>query len=103
VGGRGRGGGGCRGAFVALRLHALSHPRRLLQHTTWSGLENMMRLLKRYDLPFPVAGGGVPVPGRHTALSGFPGMLAYSSDDFYVLSSGLITLETTIDNNNKSA
>ena len=59
----------------------------------------MLRALKRYDLP--LAGvTGAPVPGRWTALSGYPGMPEYSSDDFYVLSSGLVTLETTIDNDN---
>lgn len=70
-------------------------------HTTWSGLENMLRVLKRYDMP--LAGvAGAPVPGRWAALSGYPGMPLYSSDDFYVLSSGLVTLETTIDNDNKT-
>ena len=70
-------------------------------HTTWSGFENMLRALKRYDMP--LAGVmGEPVPGRWVALSGYPGMGQYSSDDFYVLSSGLVSLETTIDNDNKT-
>lgn len=60
----------------------------------------MGRILKRYDLALPSIGGGAPVPGRFTALSGSPGMMQYSSDDFYVLSSGLVTQETTIDNDN---
>ena len=64
-------------------------------HATWAGLENLYRVLKRYDLPL-VGISGAPVPGRITALSSFLG-LVHSSDDFYVLSSGLITLETTID------
>lgn len=71
----------------------------VVTHTTWAGFESLGRILKRYDLGFPSI-SGTPVPGRFTALSAFPGSLQYSSDDFYVLSSGLVTLETTIDNNN---
>lgn len=71
-----------------------------IAHTTWSGFENMMRIIKRYDLPMTGATGGAPVAGRFVALSGYPLLMQYSSDDFYVLSSGLVTLETTIDNDN---
>ena len=68
-------------------------------HTTWSGYENMGRIAKSYDLP--LGGGGAPVPGRKVRLSGYPLLLQYSSDDFYTIpSSGLITLETTINNDN---
>lgn len=69
-------------------------------HTTWSGFESMGRILKRFELNFSDTSGGDPVPGRWTSLSSFPGALAYSSDDFYVMSSGLISIETTIDNDN---
>lgn len=69
-------------------------------HTTWSGLENMHRVLKRFDLPFAAINGGEPVPGRHVALSSYPAYGPYSSDDFYVMSSGLVAVETTIDNDN---
>jgi hypothetical protein len=72
------------------------HHRHRYRHYRRS-FENMLRILKRYDLPQAGSGGGVPVPGRHVALSGSPGLLSYSSDDFYVLSSGLVTIETTID------
>jgi hypothetical protein len=68
-------------------------------HATWAGFESMGRMLKRYDLALPSISGAA-VPGRFTALSAFPGGLQYSSDDFYVLSSGLVALETTIDNGN---
>lgn len=74
----------------------------LVSHTTWAGFEGMTRILKRYDMPLPGAGGGAPVPGRWSATSGYPAMIGYSSDDFYVLGSGLVTLETTIDNSNAS-
>ena len=73
----------------------------LAAHTTWSGLENMYRILKRFDMPLPDAAGS-PVPARWTATSSYPGYGLYSSDDFAVLSSGLVTLETTIDNSNVS-
>ena len=68
-------------------------------HTTWSAFENMLRIVKRYDMALPGA-SGVPVAGRFVSLSGYPLLQQYSSDDFYLISSGLITLETTIDNNN---
>ena len=71
----------------------------MLAHTTWSGLEQMLRILKRSDMPFAGV-GRVSVPGRWTATSSYPGFPMYSSDDFYVMSSGLITMETTIDNEN---
>ena len=64
-----------------------------IAHTTWSGFENMQRILKRYDID-------AAAPGRFVALSGYPLLMQYSSDDFYVLSSGLVALETTIDNDN---
>jgi hypothetical protein len=72
----------------------------LVSHTTWSGFESLGRAVKRYDLA--LAGvTGQPVPGRFTLLSGYPGLLQYSSDDIYVLGpSALVTLETTIDNDN---
>ena len=73
----------------------------VVAHTTWSGLENMGRALKRYDLALSGISGSA-VPGRFTALSGYPGLLQFSSDDMYVLGSGLVTLETTIDNDNKT-
>ena len=71
----------------------------IVTHTTWAGFESLGRILKRFDLGFPSIAGAA-APGRFIALSAFPGSLAYSSDDFYVLSSGLVTLETTIDNGN---
>lgn len=71
----------------------------VVTHATWAGYESMGRMLKRYDLAFPSISGAA-VPGRYTALSAFPGGMQYSSDDFYVLSSGLVSLETTIDNGN---
>ena len=71
----------------------------MIGHTTWSALENMQRILKRFDMPLAF-GGAAPVPGRWTATSSYPGYAAYSSDDFYVMSSGIVSQETTIDNDN---
>jgi hypothetical protein len=71
-----------------------------LTHTTWSGLENMLRVAKKFDLPFSQI-GGAPVPGRYTAVSSYPTFAAYSSDDFYVMApSKLVSIETTINNDN---
>lgn len=74
----------------------------LVGHSTWSGFEFMGRILKRFDLAFSATSGGDPVPGRHVATSSYPAFLSYSSDDFYVMSSGLITTETTINNDNRT-
>ena len=75
----------------------------VVAHTTWSALENMLRIRKTYDLPLRVSPASAAlVPGVWTGMSGYPLLQQYSSDDFYVLSSGLVTLETTIDNDNKT-
>jgi hypothetical protein len=71
-------------------------------HTTWSALENMLRIVKRHSLPFTNLGGGTPVPGAVAATSSYPAYGSYSSDDFYTLSSGLVALETTINNDNET-
>lgn len=63
----------------------------LIGHTTWSALENMQRIVKRFDMPLPGAQGGAPVPGRYVATSSYPGYAMYSSDDFYVMSSGIVS------------
>lgn len=74
-------------------------------HTTWSGYESMLRIMKRYDLPFTGISNnnnihGAAVPGRYTATSSYPGYGLYSSDDFYIMSSGIVSIETTINNDN---
>jgi len=76
----------------------------LLTHTTWSGLENMLRIAKTFDLPFSQiggGGGGDGVPGRFTTLPSYPTFATYSSDDWYsMLPSKIVSIETTINNDN---
>ncbi len=73
-------------------------------HTTWSGLNTMLRQMKLYDLPFSSLSSdpsSPTVPAVRVAFSGYPGTLS-SVDDFYVTSAGLAVIETTIGNNNAS-
>lgn len=54
-----------------------------MAHTTWSGYNAMIRIVKDYDFA-----------NVRTILSGYPGLL-HSGDDWYMLSSGLAVTETT--------
>ncbi|XP_009976043.1 PREDICTED: putative phospholipase B-like 2, partial [Tauraco erythrolophus] len=57
-------------------------------------------LESKYTLPFRTsAGGSSQIPGSIQVFSSYPGTI-FSGDDFYILSSGLVALETTIGNNN---
>ncbi|XP_028914484.1 putative phospholipase B-like 2 [Ornithorhynchus anatinus] len=73
----------------------------LVAHDTWSSYQNMLRILKKYSLRFRTGAreGSPLVPGHEQAFSSYPGTI-FSSDDFYILSSGLVALETTIGNSN---
>ncbi|XP_064612356.1 putative phospholipase B-like 2 [Liolophura sinensis] len=70
-----------------------------VSHDTWSGFETMLRILKKYDFGFHMIPQSDVIPGRAVSFSSYPGVL-YSGDDFYILSSGLVTMETTIGNGN---
>lgn len=62
----------------------------------------MLRILKKYIMPFRRTGSSGPkdiVPGHTVSFSSYPGILL-SGDDYYILSSGLVSLETTIGNGN---
>ena len=69
-------------------------------HDTWNSYQNMIRVLKRYNLPFA---GNVKksdmttVAAASMTFSGYPGVV-YSGDDFTLTSAGLATMETTIGN-----
>ncbi|KAF6278317.1 phospholipase B domain containing 2 [Rhinolophus ferrumequinum] len=73
----------------------------LVAHNTWNSYQNMLRVIKKYWFQFregpqedsPLASGNKLV------FSSYPGTI-FSCDDFYVLGSGLVTLETTIGNRN---
>lgn len=73
----------------------------LVAHNTWNSYQYMLRIIKKYWFQFregPQENSPL-VPGNKWVFSSYPGSL-FSGDDFYILSSGLVTLETTIGNKN---
>lgn len=72
----------------------------LVSHNTWNTYTTMLRTLKKYNIAYHEVEGGDLVSGRTVSFSSYPGYL-FSIDDFYVLSSGLATQETTLENFNK--
>ncbi|XP_013790770.1 putative phospholipase B-like 2 [Limulus polyphemus] len=72
-------------------------------HDTWTAYNTMLRVLKKYNLQIHVSPqkGSPLVPGHTVSFSSSPGMI-FSGDDFYVISSGLVTIETTIGNDNST-
>uniref|UniRef100_A0A6Q2XT70 Phospholipase B-like n=1 Tax=Esox lucius TaxID=8010 RepID=A0A6Q2XT70_ESOLU len=74
----------------------------LVSHDTWSNYQSMLRILKKYMFSYHLSPtDSDPIPGGTQAFSSYPGSI-YSGDDFYILSSGLVTMETTIGNSNPS-
>ncbi|XP_058137382.1 putative phospholipase B-like 2 [Dasypus novemcinctus] len=73
----------------------------LVAHNTWNSYQHMLRVVKKYAFQFHEGPRGDDrlVPGNSLLFSSYPGTI-FSGDDFYILSSGLVTLETTIGNNN---
>lgn len=72
----------------------------LMSHDTWNNYQSMLRILKRYDFSYRTSPNEKRIiPGRIQAFSSYPGTI-FSGDDFYILSSGLVTMETTIGNSN---
>lgn len=71
-------------------------------HVTWNGYESMIRILKKYSLEVHQTADedSALIPGHSMSFSSYPGLL-YSGDDFTVISSGLVSMETTIGNNSK--
>ncbi|ELU15812.1 hypothetical protein CAPTEDRAFT_183314 [Capitella teleta] len=69
---------------------------------TWSGFNSMLRILKKYDFEFRTLHPKTPIiPGHAMTFSSYPGVLM-SGDDFYTISSGLVSQETTIGNSNST-
>ncbi|KAM3610637.1 uncharacterized protein V6R79_006785 [Siganus canaliculatus] len=72
----------------------------LVSHDTWNTYQSMLRIIKKYTFAFKVSpSDNSPLPGGTQSFSSYPGSI-FSGDDFYILSSGLVTLETTIGNSN---
>ena len=65
-------------------------------HVTWNSYQAMIRILKKYTLGIRrTSSPDSPlVPGYSMSFSSYPGLL-YSGDDFTVMSSGLVSMETT--------
>ncbi|XP_014670950.1 PREDICTED: putative phospholipase B-like 2 isoform X2 [Priapulus caudatus] len=70
-------------------------------HDSWSTYQSMLRILKKYNFQYhslPQKGSDI-VPGHTMSMSSYPGTI-FSIDDFYLLSSSLVAMETTIGNSN---
>ncbi|XP_057267237.1 putative phospholipase B-like 2 [Pezoporus wallicus] len=88
------------GSCSALLKLLPGHRDLLVAHDTWTSYQSMLRVIKKYTLPFRTSGAGnAQIPGSTQVFSSYPGTI-FSGDDFYILSSGLVALETTIGNNN---
>ncbi|KAF4086684.1 hypothetical protein AMELA_G00087190 [Ameiurus melas] len=72
----------------------------LVSHDTWNNYQAMLRIMKKYVFSFRTSlKDQTLIPGNTQAFSSYPGSI-FSGDDFYILSSGLVTMETTIGNSN---
>ncbi|PSN46681.1 putative phospholipase B-like 2 [Blattella germanica] len=71
-------------------------------HDTWSSFQSMYKIMKKYHFEYNI----IPtdnntIPAVSISFSSYPGVIQ-SGDDFYVTSTGLTVMETTIGNNNRS-
>ncbi|XP_012869858.1 PREDICTED: putative phospholipase B-like 2 [Dipodomys ordii] len=89
------------GACSALVKLLPGHRDLLVAHNTWNAYQSMLRVIKKYWLQFREgpAEDQPLIPGSKQVFSSYPGTI-FSCDDFYILGSGLVTLETTIGNKN---
>ena len=65
-------------------------------HNMWWGYYTMLAVVKRYHFP------GRAVASDSVMMTSYPGLLS-SSDDFYLLGSGMVAMETTNPNYNASS
>ncbi|CAH2044861.1 unnamed protein product, partial [Iphiclides podalirius] len=71
-------------------------------HTTWNSYQSMLRIQKMYVLHFKTSSNAkIRIPGYKMSFSSYPGFVQ-STDDFYIVSSGLVVAETTISNSNST-
>ncbi|XP_077491383.1 putative phospholipase B-like 2 isoform X2 [Amblyomma americanum] len=69
-------------------------------HVTWTKYSSMLRMLKKYTFGYHKTSGSREfIPGQTVTFSSYPGRI-FSGDDFYLISSGLATMETTLGNEN---
>ncbi|XP_073950081.1 putative phospholipase B-like 2 [Choristoneura fumiferana] len=69
---------------------------------TWNSYQSMLRIQKKYVLNYRLsATSRVRIPGYKMAFSSYPAFVQ-STDDLYIISSGLVTAETTIGNTNRT-
>ncbi|RWS09729.1 putative phospholipase B-like 2 isoform X1 [Dinothrombium tinctorium] len=68
-------------------------------HNSWVHYNYMLRILKKYEFNFHLTANDSSdrVPGYKVAMSSYPAMI-FSMDDYYILSSKLVVLETSIAN-----
>ncbi|KAM6340732.1 putative phospholipase B-like 2 isoform 1-T1 [Alca torda] len=79
------------GSCSALLKLLPGHRDLLVAHDTWTSYQSMLRIIKKYTLPFRTsAGGDSQIPGSIQVFSSYPGTI-FSGDDFYILSSGLVS------------
>lgn len=64
----------------------------LVGHTTWNDYSQMMRIFKYYTFPLANAESMVKTIG----MSSYPGCIS-STDDFYIMDSGLVVMDTTME------
>lgn len=72
-------------------------------HVTWDCYSDMLRILKNYEFYFhrTASTDSSLIPGYNMTFSSYPGSL-HSADDFYQISSGLVTLQTSLEVANDS-
>ena len=71
-----------------------------VSHDTWDDYQGILRVFKLYNLKFQTSKiDSTVIPGYRVSFYFYPGMLL-SGDDFYMMSSGLVTTETTLGNSN---
>ncbi|XP_038075350.1 putative phospholipase B-like 2 [Patiria miniata] len=71
-----------------------------VSHDTWTEYGSMLRVVKKYNFAFRMSPkSSAFVPGREVSFSSYHGPLL-SGDDYYIMGSGLVSMETTIGNDN---
>jgi len=64
----------------------------LVGHTTWNDYSEMTRVFKYYTFPLD----GSKSMTKAMAMSSYPGLIS-STDDYYVLDSGLVVMDTSLE------